>query len=48
MKAMQLKVAAEIPIRTTTTAFPLDEANRALKLIKDSAIDGAAILRISD
>jgi propanol-preferring alcohol dehydrogenase len=43
-----LKVAAEIPIRTTTTAFPLDEANRVLKLVKDSAIDGAAILRISE
>jgi propanol-preferring alcohol dehydrogenase len=42
-----LKVAAEIPIRTTTTAFPLEEANRALKLVKDSAIDGAAILKIS-
>ncbi len=41
-----LEVAAEIPIRTTTTAFPLSEANRALKLIKDSAIDGAAVLRI--
>ena len=43
-----LKVAAEIPVRTTTTAFPLEEANRALKLVKDSAIDGAAILKISD
>ncbi len=43
-----LKVAAEIPIRTTTTAFPLEEANRALKLVKDSAIDGAAILKISE
>ena len=41
-----LEVAAEIPIRTTTTAFPLSEANRALKLVKDSAIDGAAILKI--
>ncbi len=43
-----LKVAAEIPIRTTTTAFPLEEANRALQLVKDSAIDGAAILKISE
>ncbi len=43
-----LKVAAEIPIRTTTTAFPLEEANRALKLVKDSAIDGAAVLKISE
>ena len=43
-----LEVAAEIPIRTTTTAFPLEEANHALKLVKESAIDGAAILRISE
>ncbi len=42
-----LKVVAEIPIRTTTTAFPLEEANQALKLVKDSAIDGASILRVS-
>jgi propanol-preferring alcohol dehydrogenase len=42
-----LKVAAEIPIRTTTTSFPLEEANQALKLIKDSAIDGAAVLKIA-
>ncbi|MFC2142305.1 zinc-dependent alcohol dehydrogenase family protein [Acidobacteriota bacterium] len=43
-----LEVAAEIPIRTTTTAFPLEEANHALKLVKSSAIDGAAVLKISD
>ena len=48
MESLGLAVAAEIPIRTTTTAFPLDEANRALKPIKDSAIDAAAILKISD
>jgi propanol-preferring alcohol dehydrogenase len=41
-----LKIAAEIPIRTTTQAFPLEEANRALKLLKDSKIDGAAVLRL--
>lgn len=43
-----LRIAVEIPIRTTTTQFPLEEANRALKLVKDSAIDGAAVLKISD
>ncbi len=42
-----LSVAAEIPIRTTTTAFPLEDANKALKLNKDSAIDGAAVLKIT-
>lgn len=41
-----LALAAEIPIRTTTRLFPLAEANRALKLLKDSRIDGAAVLKI--
>jgi len=41
-----LKIAAEIPIRTTTQVFPLEEANAVLKLLKDSRIDGAAVLKI--
>ena len=41
-----LKVAAEIPIRTTTTSFPLEQANEVLKLLKDSGFDGAAVLKI--
>ncbi len=43
-----LKIAAEIPIRTTTRSFKLEDANTALKLLKDSKIDGAAVLQISD
>ena len=42
-----LRTAAEIPIKTTTTSFPLKEANKALKMVKHSEIDGAAVLRIS-
>ena len=42
-----LEVAAEIPIRTTVTSFPLEQANLALQRVKDSAIDGAAVLKIS-
>ena len=42
-----LKIAAEIPIRTTITVFPLEEVNEVLKLMKDSKIDGAAILKTS-
>ncbi len=42
-----LKIAAEIPIRTTTQVFPLEEANKVLKLLKDSQIDGAAVLKIN-
>jgi len=43
-----LRTAAEVPIRTTTTSFPLKEANRALQMVKNSEIDGAAVLRISE
>lgn len=41
-----LKIAAEMPIRTTTQSFPLEEANEVLKLLKDSKIDGAAVLQL--
>jgi len=43
-----LRIAAEIPIRTTTQVFPLEEANRALQILKAGEISGAAILKISD
>ena len=41
-----LKIAAEIPIRTTTQAFKLEEANKALQLLKEGKINGAAVLKI--
>jgi len=40
-----LRVAAEIPIRTEVEIFPLRDANRALKSLKNDAIRGAAVLR---
>lgn len=43
-----LKAAAEIPIRTTTEVYPLEEVNRVLQLLKEGKISGAAVLRISD
>lgn len=43
-----LKIAAEIPIETTTQMFCLEEANEALRLLKEGKINGAAILKISD
>ena len=43
-----LKLAAEIPIQTKTTSFPLKEANKALLLLKQSKIDGAGVLMIPD
>lgn len=41
-----LRIAAEIPIRTTTQPFSLEEANKALRLLKGGKISGAAVLRI--
>jgi propanol-preferring alcohol dehydrogenase len=43
-----LRVAAEIPIRTRVQSFPLHEANRALNALKNDAIPGAAVLRVSE
>ena len=39
-----LRVAAEIPIRSQTTAYPLREANRALNDLKSDRVNGAAVL----
>ncbi|NLH76982.1 MAG: zinc-dependent alcohol dehydrogenase family protein [Acidobacteria bacterium] len=41
-----LKLAAEIPIRTTVRVFPLEAANEALAFLKAGRIDGAAVLKI--
>jgi propanol-preferring alcohol dehydrogenase len=41
-----LRVAAEIPIQSHVTLFPLREANRALSLLKNDAIQGAAVLQV--
>ncbi len=42
-----LEAAAAIPIRTETSSFPLEEANRALELLQESRINGAAVLEVS-
>jgi len=41
-----LRLAAEIPIRTRVTTFPLKEANKALRLLKQGKINGAGVLEI--
>ncbi|MHB8381728.1 MAG: zinc-dependent alcohol dehydrogenase family protein [Candidatus Binataceae bacterium] len=41
-----LKIAAEIPLRTSTVAFDLNDANRALKMLKHDEIKGAAVLKM--
>lgn len=42
-----LKIAGEIPIETEVEVFDLEEANKALKEMKDRKIKGAAVLKIS-
>lgn len=39
-----LDVAAEIPVKTTTTEFPLEEANAVLARLKARQVRGAAVL----
>ncbi|MDI6823573.1 MAG: zinc-dependent alcohol dehydrogenase family protein [Bacillota bacterium] len=39
-----MDIAARIPIRVTTRAYPLEDANRALYDLKRRAISGAAVL----
>jgi alcohol dehydrogenase, propanol-preferring len=39
-----LALAPRVPVRTTTEAFPLAEANEALRRLRTGAIEGAAVL----
>ena len=39
-----LAIAAKIPVRTTTSTFPLGQANEALTRLRDGRIRGAAVL----
>ena len=41
-----LKLAAEVPLRTHTQTFALEEANEALQRLKHDEITGAAVLRV--
>jgi len=42
-----LQLAAEIPFRPETQIFPLDEANRALQLLKRRELHAAGVLQIA-
>ena len=42
-----LRLAACIPLKPHVTAYPLKEANRALRELKQGGIRGAKVLRIS-
>ena len=39
-----LELAAQVPVRTATTTFPLEGANEALDLLRAGQIEGAAVL----
>lgn len=41
-----LRIADEIPIKTNTRSYSLEQANLALKDMKESKINGAAVLKI--
>jgi propanol-preferring alcohol dehydrogenase len=43
-----LRIAAEIPIESHVQLFFLPEANRALNALKNDAIEGAAVLKVSE
>jgi propanol-preferring alcohol dehydrogenase len=43
-----LRIAAEIPVRTTVQTFPLEKANDVLRLLKAGKINGAAVLKMGD
>ncbi|MFQ5413272.1 MAG: zinc-binding dehydrogenase, partial [Phycisphaerae bacterium] len=41
-----LAVAAELPVQTQVSVFPLERAHEALIALKTGGIDGAAVLRV--
>ena len=43
-----LDVAAQIPLKTETELFELEQANEVLLRLKRSEINGAAVLKISE
>jgi propanol-preferring alcohol dehydrogenase len=42
-----LRLASEIPVRTTVQTFPLRAANEALLALKRSEVNGAGVLTVS-
>ena len=39
-----LALAPKVPVRTTTTPFPLAQANDALAALREGRVEGAAVL----
>jgi propanol-preferring alcohol dehydrogenase len=43
-----MKIAPEVPVRTTTQPFPLEQANQALDRLRNGQLEGAAVLTFSE
>jgi propanol-preferring alcohol dehydrogenase len=43
-----MQLAPQVPVKTQTKPFPLEEANKALNQLRDGEIEGAAVLVISE
>ncbi len=41
-----MRIAAATPLRTHTTVYPIEDANRALADLREGQLAGAAVLRI--
>jgi propanol-preferring alcohol dehydrogenase len=41
-----MREAAEVPVKTSTEAFDLKDANRALRALKQGRISGAGVIRV--
>jgi propanol-preferring alcohol dehydrogenase len=42
-----IKLAQEVPVRTTVTPFPLERANEALTALREGTLSGAAVLTMT-
>ena len=42
-----MRIAPEVPVRVSTTAFPLEQANEALAKLRSGALEGAAVLKMN-
>lgn len=41
-----LKIAPQVPVKTEVQVFPLEQANEAIRLLREGKIQGAAVLKI--
>jgi propanol-preferring alcohol dehydrogenase len=39
-----MEIADRVPVKTVTTAYPLEQANEALDALRSGKLEGAAVL----